>query len=575
MRRMGRRFLVTLYLAGFCALATHAEDLTGLVKKVVEKSTLDQTGTKPFHLKAAYAPSFERDKDSHRTGEIEVWWESPTKWRREVSSPEFHQIVIVDGAKQWQKNEGDYFPDWLRELAVAIVRPIPLPMDSLIKRVKTAEIRHMNFPPNGPKFVLEQIDVDWNPLNDSPDEQINGKGHLALNNQTGLLLHTGGPGWDGQYHDFKNFHGRMIAYTVSSGYVEVTAKVSVLEDLGTTPNGFFDTNAPGGSSQQIETIVLNEVELRKNLLPYKPFEWPALTDGPLEGVVWTEVVLDRTGKIREMIPPVSDNAGVKEAAIQGFGAMKFQPFLRNGVPVQATGRISIPFRTVRPAGVEAFDSARNYFEHGRKSSILGAGATTPYILRAEFQTSSGHGTIDTGRYEDTWISTTEWKREAWFGSSHLVRSQDGPNHYVLSEGPQAGLLSLIMLVVEPIPAGDTMTESDWRIRRDTVDAEKTIRVFRGPEGPNGELEAGKSQGFWFDEKGQLVKSYTGGGLEILPLSVEAYGGVQVPRRINVLKEGKLALQLNVKEIAAADPIASKNFKLKGHEWQRAFTSEVR
>ena len=147
MRRMVRRFLVTLCLSSFCALATHAEDLTGLVRKVVEKSTLDQPGTKPFHLKAAYAPSLERDKDSHRTGEVEIWWESPTKWRREVRSPEFHQIAIVDGAKQWQKNEGDYFPELERELAVAIVRPAPLPMDILLQRVKTAEIKHMKFPP--------------------------------------------------------------------------------------------------------------------------------------------------------------------------------------------------------------------------------------------------------------------------------------------------------------------------------------------------------------------------------------------------------------------------------------------
>ena len=92
--------------------------MTGQVKKAVEKITLDQPGTKPFHLKAAYTPSFERDKESHRTGDVEIWWESPTRWRREVRSPEFHQIVIVDGARQLQKNEGDYFPEWRRELAV-------------------------------------------------------------------------------------------------------------------------------------------------------------------------------------------------------------------------------------------------------------------------------------------------------------------------------------------------------------------------------------------------------------------------------------------------------------------------
>jgi hypothetical protein len=565
MGRIARWMMMTVCLGTLCAVLAQAEDSTELVKRAVEKSTLDQAGTKPFHLKATYAPSRERDKGSNRTGEVEIWWESPTKWRREVRSPEFHQIAIVDGARQWQKNDGDYFPDWLRELAVAIVRPVPLPMDVLLTRVKVAEVRHL----------AGQTNINWEPSNAPGDAQSNGKGHLAMMDRTGLLFYTGGPGWDGQYHDFKDFHGRMVAYTVASGYVEVTAKVSVLEDLGSTPSGYFDAREPGGDSQPIETAVLDEAELRKNLLPGKPFEWPALTDGPLEGVVWTEVVIDRKGKIREMIPPIADNGGVKAAAEQGFRAMQFKPVLHDGVPVQAMGRLSVSFKTVRPEGVETFESARSYFERRRKASCLGAGANAPYLLRAEFQAGTTHGTVDTGRYEDTWISETEWKREAWFGSSHLVRSQSGETHYTLSEGPEAGLLRFVMLLVEPIPAGDTMTESDWRIRRDSVDGVKTIRVLRGPEGLNGELEARKSQGYWFDESGQLVKSFTS-GFEIRPSLVEAYGGVQVARRIDVLKDGKLGMRFFVKEIGLpADPAVSKNFTLKGHEWQRAFTAEVR
>jgi hypothetical protein len=58
------------------------------------------------------------------------------------------------------------------------------------------------------------------------------------------------------------------------------------------------------------------VELRRNLLPNgKPLAWPALTDGPLEGEVWTEVVLDRAGKIREMIPPISHIDRLKDGKL--------------------------------------------------------------------------------------------------------------------------------------------------------------------------------------------------------------------------------------------------------------------
>ena len=555
--------VMPIFLMTLCAAPARAKNLTDLVKKAVEKSTLDQPGTKPFHLKAGYTPSLERDNNSRRTGEVEIWWESPTRWRREVRSPEFHQIAIVDGARQWQKNEGDYFPDWLRELAVAIVRPVPIPMSVLVQHVKTAEVRHL----------AGQTNIAWGPSSGPGDAQSSGKGYVALTDQTGLLLYTGGPGWGGLYHDFKNFRGRMVAHTVASGYVEVTAKVSVLEDLGDVPAGFFDTSAPGGDAHVIETAVLDEAALRNYVLPGKPFDWPELADGPLEGVAWTEVVLDRAGKIREMIPPIADNPRVKDAAERGFHAVQFRPVLRDGVPVQAMGRLSVPFKTVRPAGIEAFDSARNYFERGRKAGFLAAGASGPYMLRAEFQTGMPDG-VRTGRYEDTWISETEWKREAWLGSSHLVRSRSGEKYYVLAEGADEKLLRLIMVVLEPIPAGDTMTESDWRIRRDTVDGVKAIRVFRGPEGPNGELEPGKSQGYWFDESGRLLKSYTS-GIEVRPLAMEAYGGIQVARRIDVVKDGKLGIQLLLKEIGPAEPAASKSFKLKGHEWQRAFTAEVR
>jgi hypothetical protein len=103
----------------------NAEDITVRVKKAVERNTLDQPGMKPFHLKAILAPSFDRDKASARSGEVEIWWVGPDKWRREVRSPEFHQIEIVNGGKVWQKNDGDYFPEWLRETAVALVKPVP------------------------------------------------------------------------------------------------------------------------------------------------------------------------------------------------------------------------------------------------------------------------------------------------------------------------------------------------------------------------------------------------------------------------------------------------------------------
>ena len=408
----------------------------------------------------------------------------------------------------------------------------------------------------------------------SGDAQTNAKGYIAINSQTDQLFYCGGFGWGALYKNFEDFHGRTIARTVSSGHIEVTAKITTLEDLGTTPPAFFDAHAPGGDPQPIETIVLAEAELRKNLLPdAKPFVWPPVADGPFEGVVWTQIVLDRTGKVRDLIPPIADNPGMRDSADLGFRSMRFQPITRDGVPVQALGRLTEHFKTGRPEGSENFDSARNYFAHARKLDFLPAGATAPYTLHVEFQIGTPSG-VQPGRYEDTWVKEDQWRREAWLGSSHLVRTEDGEKRYVLAEGSDQQFLRFVMLVLEPLPADDTMTESDWHIRRDTLNGAQVVRVYRGPEGPNGELEPGKSQVYWFDAGGHLMKSFVAGA-EVLPAEATDYEGVHVPRQISVVNNGKVALHIVVKDLGPPDPEAAKNLKLTGHEWQRAFTAEAR
>ena len=227
MRKTTRLLALTLFSTAFLIPNLCAEDLSGPIKKTVEKSTLDQPGTKPFHLKATYAPSFDRDKASNRIGTIETWWQSPTKWRRELSSPDFHQTLIVDGDKRWEKNDGDYFPEWLRELAVALVRPVPLPVDVLVKRIKTGDVRRM----------ARQVIVNWDATTEFDNEQANGSGVLSTTEDLGLLFYTNGPEWGAEYKDYREFHGRMIAQAVSAGHIQVTARIGVLEDLRDTPPG--------------------------------------------------------------------------------------------------------------------------------------------------------------------------------------------------------------------------------------------------------------------------------------------------------------------------------------------------
>lgn len=314
---------------------SHAENLEKEIKKAAERSTLDQTGTKPFHLKALIAPSFERDKDSGRTGEIEIWWASPTQWKRELQSPGFHRIEIIDGGHRWQKNEGDYFPEWLQEIGLELVKPIP-PLDDVLAHVKDAEVRHL-----GP-----MTNVNWITNTGTAEVHNIQRSWVALQNSTGLLLYAGGLGWGAEFKEYSDFHGRKVARKVSGGSPEVTARVVALEDLGVTPPNFFDATVPGGDALPLQTVPVDETTLRKNLLGMDPPSWPALRDGPLQGNFTTWIVVDRAGKVRDIGTRVAENQGVYEAGQRAVESMRFKPFVIDGVPVQVLSQVTVPFKIV-------------------------------------------------------------------------------------------------------------------------------------------------------------------------------------------------------------------------------------
>ena len=72
MRKLRRVAVLFVGMLEFSALG-RADDAKKVVKKAVERCTLNQAGTKPFHLKAVLAPSFEKDRGSNRSGEVEYW----------------------------------------------------------------------------------------------------------------------------------------------------------------------------------------------------------------------------------------------------------------------------------------------------------------------------------------------------------------------------------------------------------------------------------------------------------------------------------------------------------------------
>lgn len=559
--RASKFMAVLLCVLGLSAFA-QAETPAAAIKKAAERSRLDQHGTKPFHLKAALAPSLP-DRGPDRTGAIEIWWASPTQWKREVRSPEFHQLVIVNDRQEWQRNDGEYFPEWLREVAVALVDPVPN-MDQVLEQVGTGEV----------KKLMGMTHFSWAMMSTDGSVEKGMGCAIAIADKTGLLLYGGCLGWGAEYKNYQSFHGRIVARVVSNGTPEVTAKITTLEDLRDTPTGFFDTATIIGDTPLLQTVIVKEDSLRKNLFAMTPIVWPAPQDGPLEGAITTSVVVDRTGTVREIGSILSDNPGLSEVAGKAISAMRFNPYLKDGAPVQVVSRITMPFKTLRPAGAVNFDSARNYFERGRQVGFPAAGNGPPYLLRAEFQARVKAGGLEKGEYEDTWKSDSKWRREARIAKSRYVRARSGETRYELSEGPDAPILKLVLKFMEPIPAIDTFVESDWRMKQDTVDSLKTVRVLAGYESPDGTLDPEHARGYWFDETGKLVKTYNR-RMETRRSQFQNFDGVDIARQIKVLRDGALGLLIQVTEVGSPGNVPDDTFELKGHKWTRAFTDEVR
>src|SRR5215469_2232439 len=554
---------VSLLLVSVWVLSLHAvgENMVGKVRKAVERSTLNQPGTKPFHLKATVNPSFERDKDSGRIAQVEIWWVSPVQWRSEIRSADFHQIEVFNNNRDWQKNEGDFYPEWLRETVVQLINPLPS-LNEVLEHVKTAESRNL---------FGRQINIEWTATTGTAEVRNIQRFAVALQPSSGLLLYTYGFGWGAEFKNYRDFHGRMVARAVNVGSPQVTASIETLEDLGAMPSGFFNSDAKEGDAKPLGTQLIDEPTLRKNLLAMEPVSWPAIQDGALEGNVTGWIVVDRAGNVREMDGIVSENSAMNETGSEAIMQMRFKPFLVNGIPVQVLSQFTLPFKTRRPTAVEVFDSAHNYFERGRKVSFP-AGSGSSYLMRAEFQFRQNDA-IATGQYEDTWLNDERWLRKATFEKNECTRSRDGEKRYRVINGTSGGFLCLILRALEPIPAIDTFIESDWRIRREVIDGDPIVRILTGDEDANGKLDA-QARGYWFDNSGLLRKAYFD-GLEVRRTDFQAFNGLKIARQIDVMKDGRLAVRIRVTDVNSGTGVSASIFKLKGHNWQRMGTDEAR
>ncbi len=462
----------------------------------------------------------------------------------------------------WEKDEGDYFPEWLRNMVVALVSPVP-PLMHVLDEVKDVD----GHPQRGDTYA------QWRTMG-SYGTVGNGIGSTVALNPDGSLFYGGEVGSGALFRNYKDFHKRRVAMKVSLEIPEVTAQVTVLEDLSTVATDFFDASASGGVQQSIDMVVLKEDEIRKSLLIIDPPIWPTVVNGPTSGSLISKIVIDRNGMIREVDNPIGNNPAVHETAKEWIAKQRFRPYLVNGVPVQVVTTFTLAFKTKRPEGVEDFDSSKIRFDKGRVAGFPAAG-DKPYILRADFTTRSQAGQQLTGRYTDSWQDAVHWRREATFGASHVIRTRDGEKFYQQTDGPDAKLLATLFYMMEPIPdASDGFAESDWRMRREELNGVKVVRMAVGSDEDIANMAQGFAKAFWFDDDSRLIRAMVA-SLQIDRSNFTHFNGTQVARNIDIRSKNGFVMQIRVIGVDAAVDFPKDEFKLSGHEYPHNFTPEVR
>jgi hypothetical protein len=91
-----------------------------------------------------------------------------------------------------------------------------------LEQAKAAEVRRIG----------AMTDLNWTTPSGTAEIHNILRSWVALQNTTGLPPYAGGLRWGGEFKDYADFHGRMVALTVNVGTPQVTVRIVTLGDLG-------------------------------------------------------------------------------------------------------------------------------------------------------------------------------------------------------------------------------------------------------------------------------------------------------------------------------------------------------
>jgi hypothetical protein len=279
------------------------------------QATLTKPGNPAFHLKAEI-----NDRDGSESGDVEIYWVSPAKWRRTIDTHAFSQTLVVSGDQVSEQDSEDYFPLALQTLLSAMTDPQPL-LDALAPDEKVSG--HANGGTKPPPFCAH-----FDP-NSSPGMQMICRVGLYKDMETI-------PGVRGvSFADYQDFKGMKVARLLTAR--TLTARVTELTDLKEPESSMFSIDTPTPPEKQLRVVTLPESELRALALQPLEIIWPQPLDGATTGRSSYYLSIDRSGNVSATLVVKDTNERANESALRQIEKWKFKPATQDGTPVQAGG----------------------------------------------------------------------------------------------------------------------------------------------------------------------------------------------------------------------------------------------
>ena len=306
------------------------------VDNAVQQSKLTVAGGAPFHLKA-HITNAGTPKPEY-TADVEEFWVSPEKWRRTVQAANFSQTLVVNGDKVSEKISGDYYPFWLHDMVTALFDPLPM-ADQLKGMQGQLEIPEDSAKSNS--CLNMQVKVGIAPA------QNNLGMAFCFGGKGGLLHAVVTPGYKAQFDSYLPFKKKMVARTIKAEFAPalvLTVKVTELAEFSNPDEKLFAIDAPTPATDQIKTIQVTEDSARSLAVNTPAIIWPPVREGKTEGIMSVYVSVDRSGKVREVWPLVSNNPELNEPVREQLLRWQYKPY-NNGGPLQMEAVLTFAFAT--------------------------------------------------------------------------------------------------------------------------------------------------------------------------------------------------------------------------------------